>query len=97
MFDFKALVAKYLRELANKIDAGTSDISEGEAMDILGVIAHESMSKAQAASYLNVSIKRFNDLTIERKVPKGRKIVGFKEHRWYKDELDRCVYKNKHK
>ena len=97
MFDFKKLVAKYLRDTANKIDAGTSEVSENEAMDILRIIAHEVMSKAQASSYLNVSIKRFDGLLRERKIPQGRKRVGFKEKVWYKDELDKSIYKNKHK
>lgn len=97
MFDFKKLVAKYLRDIADKIDAGTSEVSENEAMDILRIIAHEAMSKAQASSYLNVSIKRFDGLLRERKIPQGKKRVGFKEKVWYKDELDKSIYKNKHK
>ena len=95
MFDFKKLVARYLRETADKIDAGTSEISENEAMDILGVIAHEVMSKAQASSYLNVSIKRFDGLLRERKIPQGKKRVGFKEKVFYRDELDMAIRKMK--
>ena len=90
MFDFKRLVTKYLRDAADKIDAGTSEITESEAMSILGVVAHEALSKEQASNYLNLSRSRFDDLVRERKVPKGKKVAGFKELRWYKDELDRC-------
>lgn len=90
MFDFKKLVVKYLREVAEKIDTGTSEITESQAIDMLRVIAHEAMSKEQACVYLNLSRSRFDDLVRERKLPKGRKRVGFKELVFYKDELDMC-------
>lgn len=95
MFNFKKVVTKYLRERANDIDAGTSEISESEAIDILRVIAHESMSKSQACSYLNLSVPRFDELVRLKQIPNGRKVVGFKEKRWYQDELDVCLYKIK--
>ena len=93
MFDFKKYVAKCLRGIADKIDAGTSEITEQEAMDILKVVAHESMSKEQACNYLNMSRSRFDELVRAKKLPKGRKQVGFKELCFYKDELDIAVKK----
>lgn len=90
MFDFKKLVVKYLREMADKIDGGTSEISESEAMDILSVVAHQAMSKQQACQYLNLSVPRFDQLVREKKIPRGRKKVGWKEKVWYRDELERC-------
>lgn len=93
MTDFRRLVVKYLREVADKIDAGTSEVSESQAVDILRTVAHEAMSKEQACTYLNLSRSRFDDLVRERKLPKGRKRVGFKEKIWYKDELEMCKKK----
>jgi predicted DNA-binding transcriptional regulator AlpA len=93
MFDFKKLVVKYLREAADKIDAGTSEIGETEAMDILKVIAHRPMSKEQACNYLNLSRSRFDDLVREGRIPKGRKRVGLKELSWWEDELEMCKRK----
>jgi len=90
MFDFKKLVVKYLKEVAEKIDSGTSEITESQAIDVLRVIAHEAMSKEQACIYLNLSRSRFDDLVRERKIPRGQKRVGFKELVWWKDELDMC-------
>lgn len=90
MFDFKKLVVKYLREVAEKIDSGTSEITESQAIDVLRVIAHEAMSKEQACVYLNLSRSRFDDLVRKRKIPRGKKRVGFKEKIWWKDELDMC-------
>lgn len=97
MFDFKSLVVKYMREVADKIEVGTSDISESEAIDILRIVAHEAMSKEQACAYLNLSRARFDDLVRERKLPKGKKRVGFKELVFYRDELDAAVYRMKKK
>ena len=93
MFDFKKLVVKYLREAADKIEGGNSEISESEAIDILRIVAHESMSKEQACEYLNISRSRFDDLIREKKLPKGRKKTGYKELSWYRDELDIAVNK----
>jgi len=90
MFNFKKLVVKYLREVADKIDVGTSEITETEAMDIMRVIAHEALSKEQACNYLNLSRSRFDDLVREHKIPKGMKRRGYKELVWYKDDLELC-------
>lgn len=93
MFDFKKLVVKYMREAADKIEVGTSEISETEAIDILRIVAHEAMSKEQACNYLNLSRARFDDLVREKKIPRGRKKVGWKELCWWRDELDMCKRK----
>ena len=93
MFEFRRMIVKYLREIADKIEVGTSEISESQAMDILRVVAHEAMSKEQACIYLNLSRSRFDDLVREGKLPKGKKRVGFKELVYYKDELDMCKRK----
>lgn len=84
-------VAKLLRELADKIDAGNSELEEDQALDIMSVINHEVLSKDQACSYLNLSRSRFDDLIREGKIPKGRKRRGFKELIWYKDELAKII------
>jgi predicted DNA-binding transcriptional regulator AlpA len=89
------LVAKLLRKKADDLDAGNSELSESEAMDILGVLCHRAMSKAQACDYLNISPSYFGDLIRAKQMPRGRKVVGYKELRWYKDELDECVKKLK--
>ena len=87
----KKLLVKLLRETADKIDADTCEMTETEAMDIMRVLAHESLSKEQACRYLNLSRSRFDDLVREKKIPCGKKVTGFKELRWYKDELDVCI------
>lgn len=85
------LVTKTLRETADLLDAGNSELSESEAMDIMGVLCHRAMSKAQACEYLNISPSNFGAMIRAKEMPKGRKVIGYKELRWYKDELDECV------
>lgn len=97
MFSFKDLVVKYMREVADRIDAGTSEVTESQAIDILRIVAHEAMSKAQACKYLNLSRARFDDLVREKKLPKGKKVTGYKELRFYRDELDIALRKLKEK
>ncbi len=83
----KKLLTKLLRDTANKIDAGTCELSEEEATQMLEVFSHIALSKEQACIYLNMSRSRFDDLVRQGKLPKGKKRVGFKELFWYKDEL----------
>lgn len=95
MFSLKSLIVKYLREAADKMDVGTSEVTEAQAIDILRIVAHEALSKEQACNYLNLSRSRFDDLVRERKLPKGIKRVGFKELVYYKDELE--IYRRRWK
>lgn len=91
------LVVKTLRETATNLDAGNSELSESEAMDILETLCHKSMSKAQVCEYLNTSPSSFRDMIRAKQMPRGRKIVGYKELRWYKDEIDKHFEKLKEK
>ena len=95
MFTLNRLISKYLRETADRIDAGTCELSNSQAMDILGVVAHEAMSKEAACEYLNVSRSRFDDLVRERRIPRGRKRKSFKELVWFRDELDCSVVRSR--
>lgn len=89
------MVAKMLRDVANRLDAGNSELSETEAMDIMAALSHRVMSKDTACKHLNLSRSRFDDLVRAKRIPKGRKRVGFKELVWYQDELDDYVKKLK--
>lgn len=82
-------LTKLLRDTADKIDAGNCELSPDEAMELMGVFSHEPLSKDQACSYLNLSRSRFDELIRLKELPKGRKVRGFKELRWYRDELIR--------
>lgn len=91
MLALKRMIAKLLRETADKIDAGTCELSEQEAMDIMSVVAHNALSKEEACLFLNLRRSRFDDLVREGRIPRGRKRRGFKELIWYEDELRHYV------
>ena len=95
MHSLNKLIAKYLRDIANRFDADTSEVTESQAIDILRVVAHEAISKEQACRFLNLSRSRFDDLVREGIIPKGIKVVGCKELKWYKDELELCKRKDR--
>lgn len=91
MLALKRMIAKLLREVADKIDAGTCELSEQEAVEIMGAIAHRVLSKDQACELLNLRRSRFDDLVRSGQIPRGRKRKGFKELVWYEDELRQYV------
>lgn len=83
----KRTVSKLLRQIADKIDGGTCELDEEQAMNIMATIGHEPLSKDVACSYLNISRSKFDSLVADGKLPKGKKRRGFKELVWFKDEL----------
>lgn len=91
MQTLKKLIARLLREAADKIDAGNCELSEDEALHIMEALSHTALSKEQACRYLNMSRSKFDSLIRQGKLPKGKKRTGFKELVFYKDELDRSA------
>lgn len=91
----KKTIVKLLRETADKIDAGNSNIEEQTALDICSALTHITYSKEEACSYVHLSRSRFDDLIREGIFPKGRKLIGRKELVWYRDELNECIKKLK--
>lgn len=85
--NLKKMVISYLKETADKLDTNACEISDAEAMDIIRVLAHEPLSKEQACIFLNTSRSNFDAMIRKGEIPKGRKIPGYKELRWYKDDL----------
>lgn len=79
--------SKLLRDTADKLDAGTCEISEDQAYDVISMLSHEPMSKEQACIYLNMSRSKFDQYIREGKLPKGRKRMGTTGLFWYKDEI----------
>lgn len=89
----KKTIVKLLRETADKIDAGNSNIEEQTALDICSALTHITYSKEEACYYVHLSRSRFDDLVQDGIFPKGRKLIGRKELVWYRDELDECIKK----
>lgn len=93
-------LSSLLRELAERIDAGNSNLNEEEAVELLEVVRpysdrEEYISKYEACRYLNISRSTFDAYVKDGKLPKGKKRIGFKELAWTKKELDKYVHKLK--
>lgn len=87
----KKLVVKLLHETADKIDAGTCELSDQEASDIMSSLSHIALSKEQACAFLNCSRATFDNAVRDGIIPKGRKRRGYKELVWYEDELSNIL------
>lgn len=96
MLGLTKILIRELRNTADKLEAGTCEITQSEAMDIINVLTHEALSKEAACQFLNVSRATFDLHVSLGNLPKGRKRVGFKELVWYKDELQKCIDRLKH-
>lgn len=83
----KKIVVKLIRDYADKIENGTSNITIEEAGNILSAIAHIAMTKEEVCDYLNISRSRFDDLVREGKFPRGKKVKHKTNLVWYKDEI----------
>lgn len=81
---------KTIRQFADDIDAGNSEVDDEQAIRIMKIVAHQPLSKAQAALHLNMSTKKFDLLIREGYLPKGRKKLGWTEKVWYEDEIDKA-------
>ena len=89
-------IRKLLVSIIDDIDAGNSEIDEKEALIVaksLREIVRKDipMSKYQAYTFLNMSRATFDNLVREGKIPRGKKIPGFKELVWYKRDLKKLL------
>lgn len=83
------------------IDAGNSNITEGEAIEIVDNLRRftdkeKRLSKYAACEYLNVSRATFDNYVREGKLPRGKHEIGFKELSWNKKTLDEFIRRSKH-
>lgn len=81
-----------LLKLVDDIDAGNTYIDEEEALNIVDSLKEmvridKPMSKYQAYTFLNISRAKFDNLVRAGKIPKGKKVVGFKELQWFEKDL----------
>lgn len=94
------LIRKYLAQLIDNIDAGNSNLTEPEALELVDILKRmtdrqKRLSKYEACNYLNVSRATFDNYVREGKLPRGAKEAGFKELSWSKKELDEFIISNR--
>lgn len=92
------VIRSLLLKIVDDIDAGNSNISEGEAIKIVDSLKRftdkeKRLSKYAACEYLNVSGATFDNYIREGKLPRGKHEIGFKELSWSEKELDEFVKK----
>ena len=90
------VIKSLLEKIINNIDCGNSNITEDEAMEIIKVIKSytdktQKLSKYQACQKLNVSRATFDNLVREGVIPRGEKVIGFKELFWEEKVLDKII------
>lgn len=86
------VIRDILLKIVDDIDAGNSNLDEEEALKTIKVLKAYvrmdiPMSKYQAYTYLNMSRAKFDNLVREGKIPRGKKVAGFNELRWFKKDL----------
>lgn len=86
------VIKEQLLKIINDIDCGNSNASDEEIMAVVNASKEYTkkdtpLSKYQAYTYLNISRATFDNLVREGKLPKGKKVAGFKELIWYKKDL----------
>lgn len=87
------IIKKLLLKIVDDIDAGNSNISEEESIELIKNLKRftdkeQRMSKYAACQYLNISRATFDNYVREGKLPKGKHEIGFKELSWTKKILD---------
>lgn len=90
------LIKKQLCNIISAIDAGNSNITEEEALELTKVLQSytdktKRLSKYQACQYLNMSRASFDNYVREGLLPRGKKVAGFKELSWEEKELDEFI------
>lgn len=94
------VIRNLLLKIVDNIDAGNSNITESEAMELVKVLQSYTdktikMSKYQACQYLNISRATFDNYVREGRLPRGKKESGFKELFWTQKDLDGFIKKSK--
>lgn len=95
-----SIIAKILRELAELLESGNSELSQDELLQVFDTLdqlvnKERPLSKEAASKYLNVSRSQFDNYVREKKIPQGKKVLGFKELSWTKNQLDKFIQSNK--
>ena len=94
------VIKNLLQKIISDLDAGNSNITENEAIELAKVLQSYTdktirMSKYQACQYLDVSRATFDNYVRAGKLPRGKHEAGFKELSWSLKDLDRFIKESK--
>lgn len=95
------VIKELLLKVIDDIDAGSSNLSEDETIEIIETVKRltdreKRLSKYAACQYLNISRATFDNYVREGKLPRGQKMAGFKELSWARKDLDKIIKKDQH-
>lgn len=90
------VIKELLLKIVDDIDTGNSNLSDEESLEVIKSLRKYTrkdtpLSKYQAYTYLNMSRAKFDNMVREGKLPKGKKVAGFKELIWYKRDLNKYI------
>jgi hypothetical protein len=90
------IIREILSKIINDIDAGNSNITDNDAMELTKILKSytdktQKMSKYQACRHLNVSRATFDNYVREGLLPRGTREAGFKELFWTQKDLDNFI------
>ena len=90
------VIKELLLKIVDDIDTGNSNLSDEESLEVIKSLRKYTrkdtpLSKYQAYTYLNMSRATFDNMVREGKLPKGKKVAGFKELIWYKRDLNKYI------
>ena len=90
------VIREILLKMIGDIDAGNSNITENDAMELTKILKSytdktQKMSKYQACRHLNVSRATFDNYVREGLLPRGTREAGFKELFWTQKDLDNFI------
>lgn len=88
------LIRNLLAKLVDDIDAGNSNLTESECMDLMKHLNtltnwNTRISKYEACQILGVSRATFDNYVRAGKLPEGIKQAGFKEKLWIRQEIEK--------
>ena len=82
------LISAHLRDIADKLDAGTCKINMKQAEYIISTFTHIEMTKEEVCDEFNISRATFDRYVSSGYIPKGIKVKHKTNLVWYKDEVE---------
>lgn len=81
------LLSKELRDIADRLDAGNTNVTEEDALEIFSMICNVSVSKSVAAKHLNMPVATFDKKVKKGEIPPSHKHKGITERLWYLKDI----------
>lgn len=86
------VIKEQLLRVVDDIDAGNTNMTEEEEIKVAKFLNRtlrkdRPINKYQAYTYLGISRAKFDNMVREGIIPRGKKVAGSRELRWYKKDL----------